>query len=204
MKEYRDYYFRQAKEQNYPARSVFKLKELDAKFKLLKKGMKLLDLGAAPGSWTLGACEKIGPTGLVLACDLKATNTVFPPQARFLQTDVFNISTEFEDALAQCGPFDMVMSDMAPATTGNKFTDQARSYNLAEAAHELACQFLKPGGSFVVKIFMGPDVQTLEKAMRNTFDSVKSFKPKSSRSESKETFLIGLNFSATAQQKTVN
>ena len=79
MKEYRDHYFLKAKRENYPARSVYKLKELDAKFRLLKPGMKVLDLGAAPGSWSLGVAEKVGSKGLVLACDIQSTETAFPP-----------------------------------------------------------------------------------------------------------------------------
>lgn len=194
MKQYRDHYFLKAKRENYPARSVYKLKELDAKFRLLRKGQKVLDLGAAPGSWSLDAAEKVGPHGLVLACDLQAVDTAFPPQVVFMQEDVFNRSADFEARLDEFGPFDAVLSDMAPRTTGIRCTDQARSLELAEEALALACLRLKKGGNFVVKIFMGPDVQSLLTAMRKRFASVTSFKPKSSRSESRETFLVGIDF----------
>lgn len=194
MKDYQDYYFRKAKAENYPARSVYKLKELDAKFGLLRKGMKVLDLGAAPGSWSLGAAEKIGSEGLVLACDIQTTDTVFPPQVIFMREDIFALSNGFMAALRKYGPFDTVLSDMAPSTTGNKFTDQARSWNLANVAFELACGQLVRGGNFAVKIFMGPDLRELEGAMRSVFAKVKTFKPKSSRAESKEIFLAGLGF----------
>ena len=196
MKEYRDHYFLKAKRENYPARSVYKLKELDAKFRLFRQGMRVLDLGAAPGSWSLGAAEKIGPRGLVLGCDIQTTETVFPPQVTFLQEDVFQRSEEFEALLRKTGPFDVVMSDMAPRTTGTKFTDQARSLELACEALNVALLYLRPGGSFVVKIFMGPDVQELLQPMRKAFRSVKSFKPKSSRAESKDTFFVGMGFRA--------
>ncbi|WP_300800408.1 RlmE family RNA methyltransferase [uncultured Desulfovibrio sp.] len=196
MKEYRDHYFLKAKRENYPARSVYKLKELDGKFKLFRQGMRVLDLGAAPGSWSLGAAERIGPRGLVLGCDIQTTETAFPPQVTFLQEDVFQRSPEFEALLTEKGPFDVVMSDMAPRTTGTKFTDQARSLELACEALNVACLHLKAGGSFVVKIFMGPDVQELLQPMRKVFRSVKSFKPKSSRAESKETFFVGMGFRA--------
>lgn len=194
MKEYRDHYFLKAKRENYPARSVYKLKELDAKFHLLKPGMKVLDLGAAPGSWSLGAAEKVGKKGLVLACDIQETETVFPSQVTFMRENVFERSPGFEAKLIESGPFDLVMSDMAPRTTGTRFTDQARSLELALEALAVACLHLKEGGNFVVKIFMGPDIQELLVPMRKAFGTVKSFKPKSSRAESKETFFAGLTF----------
>ena len=194
MKEYRDHYFLKAKRENYPARSVYKLKELDAKVRLLKPGMRVLDLGAAPGSWSLGAAEKVGAKGLVLACDIQSTETAFPPQVLFMQEDVFQRSAAFEARLLELGPFDLVISDMAPRTTGTRFTDQARSLELAQEALTVACLHLKQGGNFVVKIFMGPDVQELLAPMRKAFGTVKSFKPKSSRAESKETFFTALGF----------
>ncbi|MBQ7608343.1 MAG: RlmE family RNA methyltransferase [Desulfovibrionaceae bacterium] len=194
MKEYRDHYFLKAKRENYPARSVYKLQELDAKFHLLKSGQAVLDLGAAPGSWSLYAAQKIGANGLVLACDLKPITISLPGQIAFFTEDVFERSPAFEETLRAKGPFDLVMSDMAPATTGSVFTDQARSFALAEEAFHVAEEYLKENGNFVVKIFMGPDMQSLIAAMRTAFSAVKTFKPKSSRSESKETFITGLGF----------
>ena len=139
MKEYRDHYFLKAKQENYPARSVYKLKEIDGRFKIFRKGMKVLDLGAAPGSWSLGAAERVGAQGKVLACDIQSTVTVFPPNVEFHQEDVFRRSEAFERQLAETGPFHVVMSDMAPQTTGTKFTDQARSLELClEAAQRYA------------------------------------------------------------------
>jgi 23S rRNA (uridine2552-2'-O)-methyltransferase len=193
MKTYRDHYFLKARQQNYPARSVYKLKEIDAKFKLFTPGMRVLDLGAAPGSWSLAAAERVGPSGSVLACDLRATDTAFPPNVRFLKADVFALPEAFEEALA-CAPFDVVMSDMAPDTTGTRFADQARSYDLCREALKLAERCLAPGACFVVKIFMGPDVPDFLAAMRARFSSVKGFKPKSSRAESKEMFYVGQGF----------
>jgi 23S rRNA (uridine2552-2'-O)-methyltransferase len=202
MKEYRDHYFRKAKEENYPARSVYKLRELDEKFRLLKPGMRVLDLGAAPGSWSIGAAEKVGSNGLVLACDIRTTDTVFPPQVIFMREDVFNRSVSFESRLEELGPFDAVLSDMAPLTTGARVTDQARSLELATEAFVLARLFLRRGGVFVVKIFMGPDIQELLIPMRQAFTSVKSFKPRSSRAESKETFFVGLNFASSEMRNS--
>lgn len=194
MKEYRDHYFMKAKRENYPARSVYKLKEIDSRFKIFKKGMLVLDLGAAPGSWSMGASEKVGPQGRVLSCDIQTTEAVFPPNVSFHQEDVFNRSDAFNALLLERGPFDVVMSDMAPQTTGTRFTDQARSLELCLEAFAVACKFLKPDGAFIVKIFMGPDIMELMKPMRGVFSRVTAFKPQSSRTESKETFYIGLGF----------
>lgn len=194
MKEYRDHYFLKAKRERYPARSVYKLKELDARFHLLRPGQHVLDLGAAPGSWSLAAAEKAGANGLILACDIRDTVTIFPPQVIFMREDVFNRSPEFEAKLATCAPFDLVLSDMAPNTTGSRCTDQARSLALTLEALHVSCLYLKPGGTFVVKIFMGPDMQELLAPMRKAFGQVRSFKPKSSRAESKETFYVGIGF----------
>jgi len=194
MKEYRDYYFLKAKSENYPARSVYKLKEIDAKFHIFRKGMKVLDLGAAPGSWSLGAAERIGESGRVLSCDLQEARTEFPPQVTFCQENVFERSPEFEAMLKSIAPFDVIMSDMAPLTTGTKFTDQARSLELCQEAFEVAKLYLAKGGSFVVKIFMGPDVMELLQPMRRAFAKVSAFKPQSSRAESKETFYVGVGF----------
>lgn len=194
MKKYRDHYFLKAKREQYPARSVYKLKEIDKRFRIFKKGMRVLDLGAAPGSWSLGAAEQIGPEGFVLGADIKETDTRFPANVVFMREDVFDRSEAFDAALAQKGPFHVVMSDMAPSTTGHRGTDQARSAALCEEALALALACLIKGGCFVVKVFMGPDVKALADTLRKRFSVVKSFKPQSSRSESMETFYVALGY----------
>lgn len=199
MKKYRDQYFLQAKKDNYPARSIYKLREIDAQLKLFKQGMRVLDLGAAPGSWSLGAAECVGVHGKVLGIDIQDTNTSFPPNVKFLQGDVFNLSPEILEAVTNLAPFDVIMSDMAPKTIGNKFTDQMRSLDLCREAVGMAQHHLALGGSFVVKIFMGPDYEIFVKELRALFDKVKTVKPKSSRSESKEIFLVGLGFKGLPQ-----
>ncbi|MBP3731086.1 MAG: RlmE family RNA methyltransferase [Mailhella sp.] len=199
MKEYRDYYFLKAKQENYPARSVYKLKEMDKAFKLLRPGMKVLDLGAAPGSWTLYAAERVGQNGQVLSCDLQEAGVSFPENVLFLQENVFERSPDFEALLRQKGPFDVVMSDMAPRTTGTKFTDQARSLELCLEAMAVADLYLKRDGTFIAKIFMGPDFQEFAGALRQRYATVKTFKPKSSRAESKEIFEVGMGFKGPAE-----
>jgi len=194
MKKYRDHYFQRAKRENYPARSVYKLQELDKRFGIFKPGQIVLDLGAAPGSWTLWAAKKVGERGFVLAADLQATETGFPSNVAFHQEDVYERSEAFETELAARGPFNIVMSDMAPKTTGHKGTDQARSILLCEEALLVACMTLVKGGHFVVKVFQGPDEQAYRESLRTYFSKVKTFKPKSSRAESKEMFVVGLSF----------
>ncbi len=194
MKQYQDHYFKRAKAENYPARSVYKLQEMDQKFHLLSPGMKVLDLGAAPGSWTLFAAKRVGQGGRVLALDIQATDQEFPENVTFLVHDAFEDSPELLALMEPLMPFDFVMSDMAPRTTGHKFTDQARSLELCERARDVALRRLKPGGNFVAKIFEGPDAKGFQESLRPYFDKVRGFKPKSSRAESKETFILGLGF----------
>ncbi|MFP4070776.1 MAG: RlmE family RNA methyltransferase [Desulfovibrionales bacterium] len=194
MKNYRDHYFKQAKAQNYPARSVFKLKEMDKRFKLFKPGQKVLDLGAAPGSWSLYAAQRVGQEGIVVAVDLQEMETG-GGNIRSFQDDVFEPSEALVHLLDELAPFDLVISDMAPKTTGIKFADQARSFDLAMQALALARERLIKGGHFVVKVFEGPDIRELHSEMRTLFEKVRSFKPKSSRAESKEMFSIGLGMS---------
>ncbi len=194
MKKYQDHFFKKAKKDNYPARSVYKLKEMDKKFKLLDFGQNVLDLGAAPGSWSLYAADKVGVKGQVLAVDLNGPDISFPDQVTFVQGDVFDPDSEAGKRIRDKAPFDLILSDMAPKTTGVKFTDQARSFNLAMEALHVARRYLKARGGFVVKILEGPDIQELQKEIRSVFKKVKHFKPKSSRTESKEIFLVGQGF----------
>lgn len=194
MKQYQDKYFKRAKKENYAARSVYKLKEMDKRFKLFKKGQTVLDLGAAPGSWTQFAGEKVGKSGHVLGVDIQETKHSFPENITFLQADVFNDSTELLEAMEPHRPFDLIISDMAPKTTGIKFADQAASLELCERAFEVALKYLKKGGHFTVKIFDGPETKDFRDMIRPHFEKIKNFKPYSSRAESKEFFIVALGF----------
>lgn len=194
MKQYQDKYFKRAKKENYAARSVYKLKEMDKRFKLFKKGLTVLDLGAAPGSWTQFAGERVGKSGHVLGVDIQTTKHSFPDNITFLQADVFSDDPALLDAMEPHKPFDLIISDMAPKTTGIKFADQAASLELCERAFEVALKYLKVGGHFVVKIFDGPDIKEYRDTIRPHFGKLKNFKPYSSRNESKELFILGLGF----------
>jgi 23S rRNA (uridine2552-2'-O)-methyltransferase len=191
MKKVKDYYFYKAKKENYPARSVYKLEEIDKKFQLIKSGNKVLDLGAAPGSWTKYCGVKVGESGFVLGIDLQDIKL----EARknniiFIKEDIYKITT---DSLKQYAPeFDLVISDMAPSTTGMREVDQARSFELARQAFLIAQKLLKKGGCFVCKIFQGADTKSLYDQVRKEFSSAKMFKPEGSRSESFETYIVGM------------
>ncbi len=191
---FKDYYYFKAKRENYPARSVYKLQEIDRKFSILKRGQKILELGASPGSWLLYSAKRIGKKGLILAADLNNLEIQKPRQVIFIRCDVTSPSEEFISELKKHSPFSLVLSDMAPKTTGIKVRDQALSLELAETAFYYANNYLKKGGSFIVKIFYSEDVVDFKKKMKKYFKEVKIFKPQSSRKESKEIFLIGLKF----------
>ncbi len=194
MKQYQDYYFHKAKKELYPARSIYKLKELDRKFVLFHKGMNVLDLGSAPGSWTMYAAQRVGLQGRILSCDIQKIHIDMPINVTLYVEDIFHRSSNFEEKLKECAPFDIIMSDMAPKTTGTAFIDQARSLDLSMEALALSKDLLLKGGSFVVKIFMGPDVADFVCEMKKVFTKVSFFKPKSSRPESKEVFYLGKYF----------
>ena len=190
LNRWADHYTRQAKKDNFPARSVYKLQELQQKFKLLKKGDRVLDLGCAPGSWTKYAAGIVGPGGRVVGVDLTAVTIDLPPHAVTMVGDAFDLPPA---VLAAAGAdFTAVISDMAPSTTGIKNVDATRSEALCESALETARRHLAPGGVFVCKIFQGADFNSVIQAVRLLFDTQKSFKPQSTRKASKEIFIVGL------------
>src|SRR5262245_42656369 len=189
----RDHYFQKAKREGYAARSVYKLEEIDRAERLLRRGARVLDLGASPGSWTQLASERVGPHGLVVAVDQHALK--IPPAAnvRALVADAFAQAPEELLALAGGEPFDVVLSDMAPATTGDRFVDQQRSTDLCQCALRLAGALLRNGGTLVVKALEGESTRDLLREMRDAFGSVRVIRPQSTRKGSTEVFLVGLH-----------
>ena len=190
-KPWQDHYSRQAKKDRFPARSVYKLAEIQKKHRLIKKGDTVLDLGCAPGSWLLYAAKLTGPKGRVIGLDLKPVSIQLPSHTKIITADVFTLDIESLEK-----DFKVVLSDMAPATTGHNIVDAARSYNLCESALNIAQSILLPGGSFVCKIFQGPDFNLFLNAARAGFKGLKIFKPQSSRKASKEIYVIGLDFNS--------
>jgi 23S rRNA (uridine2552-2'-O)-methyltransferase len=188
----KDHYFKKAKEQNFAARSVFKLEEIDQKYKLVKPGQLILDLGASPGSWSQYCSKKIGPEGKIIGVDLQPV-TVKLSNATFITADLRDLNLEnifAEQGISQ--KFDLVVSDMAPKTTGIRVTDQARSVELVELAMATADKFLKPGGHFVAKLFHSEDFSKLRDEIKKRYERFEAMKPDSTRKISKEIFLIGL------------
>ena len=178
-----------AKAQGFPARSVFKLEEIDRRVKLLRAGQKVLDLGAAPGSWSLYASQKIGPSGRVLAIDLQEIRQAFPPNVRVSQGDALTIETAELSAFA---PYDVVLSDMAPNTSGSKIRDQAGSLELCLRALDVALALGKVGSHFVAKIFMSGDFQVARKIAGERYEKCQVIRPEGTRQQSTEVFIVGL------------
>ena len=187
-----DHFSQKARKEGYPARSVYKLEEIDQKYKLLKPGQKILDLGCAPGSWTLYAAEKVGFQGRVVGIDLQRIDRSFPPQVRVLQADLLECG---RDLISGEGPFELVLSDMAPKTMGRKEVDQARSLELCEMAWDWARALLKPGGHFLFKIFQSQEGDDFIRGLKSDFAKISRQKPKATRSQSLEVFVLAQGFS---------
>lgn len=184
-----DHYARRAKRDGFPARSVYKLEEIDKRTRLLRPGARVLDLGASPGSWTMYAAERVGKHGRVLGLDLAPHRGELPENARIEVRDIYTVTAE---ELGGPGSFDVVLSDMAPKTTGQRDIDKARSHELFLAALRIARDVLAPGGGFVGKIFQGPDFKAAEKSVGELFAETRIIRPEATRDVSYEVFLAGL------------
>lgn len=178
-----------AKQQGYPARSIFKLEEIDRRLRLLKPGMTILDLGSSPGSWSMYAATRIGKNGRLLSVDLKPLDVTLVEPSVFVEGDALSLANE---QLSMFAPYDIVLSDMAPSTTGNRMSDQARSFELFMRALDVAAALGKPGGAFVGKIFMGEEFTQAKKAVKEHFFEERAMRPEGTRTSSYELFLIGL------------
>ena len=182
-----DHLTRKAKKEKYPARSVYKLEEIQKKHRLIRPGDRVLDLGCAPGSWLIYAARQ-AKGGEVIGVDLKPVTSSLPKNAQALVGNALDPESE---ALKQVeGTFDVVLSDMAPSTTGRKEVDAARSFDLCMAALAVARRRLRAGGRFCCKIFTGEDFTRFNEAVKSAFDRAAVYKPKSSRKASKEIYII--------------
>jgi len=184
-----DFYVKQAVEQGWRSRAAFKLMEIDDRDRLLRPGSVVVDLGCAPGGWCQVASERMKGQGRIVGLDLLEMAPV--AHVRFIQGDFTEdaVLARLEEELAGKA-VDLVISDMAPNITGVLVSDQARSYYLAELAADFARQRLKPEGAFLVKVFQGEGFEPYMKALRAAFSSVAARKPKSSREESREVYLL--------------
>lgn len=188
---YQDHYFHKAKKEHYLARAVYKLEEIQLKYRILKKGDRVLDLGAAPGSWMQFTGMVVGPSGLVVGIDLKPILHAFPRHVVTLRGDVFDKTLQ-EGLRNNYGFFDVILSDMAPSTTGIRFADSARSALLFEEAFKVTRVALKTGGHFLAKVFQGSDFHPLLVQVKREFDRVKVVKPGASRKFSKEIYVLAM------------
>lgn len=187
-----DPYVHEARKQGYRSRAAFKLVQLDQRFHLLKPGMRVLDLGAAPGGWTQVAANRVGTSGAVVAVDILAMAPV--PRVTVLELDFLAADAEQKVVAALGGPVDLVLSDMAPPATGHKQTDHLRIMALCEVAADFATRVLAPGGAFVCKVWQGGTESSLLGGLKRRFSQVRHAKPEASRKESAETYLVATGF----------
>jgi len=196
VRKVQDYYFKRAKKENYPARSIYKLEETQKKYRFMKRGDTVLDLGCQPGSWSIYAARETGPKGFVVGVDLQEGKKVSIAKAAeiiWLCDDIMSDGI-IERVQEIRKSFRILLSDIAPRTTGNKWVDQQHSLNLARRVLELAVELLEKGGSLYVKVFEGEDFKSFVDAVRENFKMVKIVKPRSSRRESREIFILGMGF----------
>lgn len=192
MKEHiDDHYVKQAQKDGYRARAAYKLLEINDKTKLISKGMTVVDLGSAPGSWSQVAGKMVGDSGILIASDILPMDNL--ENVTFIQGD-FREAKVFDSIMAEVGDqqVDVVLSDMAPNTSGNSVVDQPRMMDLCELAVDFALATLPEGGTLIMKVFEGAGAQELRKQMQSQFSKVRSIKPDASRARSKEIFWIAI------------
>lgn len=189
----RDPYVRQARSSEYRSRAAFKLEEIDQRDQLLHPGQAIIDLGAAPGGWSQYAARRVGRRGRVIAVDLEAMHPV--ENVEFIHGDFTTA-----DTVARCrealhgAPVDLVISDVSPHLTGIRVTDQARSMQLAEDARDFAFELLRPGGDLLLKMFQGQGADQFVKELMKQFQRVMNRKPKASRGESREFYVLARGY----------
>jgi 23S rRNA (uridine2552-2'-O)-methyltransferase len=196
VRKVKDYYYKKAKKDKYPARSVYKLEEVQKKYHFLRPGDSVLDLGCHPGSWSLYASEVVGAKGIVVGVDLQETAAI-PRQGgseiHWLQQDI--MEPVLIDQVRKFRPaFKIILSDLAPKTTGNRWADHQQSLRLVRWTLTLARTLLHEHGHYICKVFQGEDFPEFVQEVKEVFETVKIVKPKSSRSESREVFVLGMNY----------
>ena len=200
MRKVNDFYSKKAKKEKFPARSVYKLEEAQKKYKFIRRGDSVLDLGCYPGSWSLYASEIVGPKGVVVGVDLKQTDS--RPRAEggpihWICQDI--TKPELITLVRRIRPlFRVIVSDLAPGTSGNRWVDAQRSLDLVNTTLSLAEVLLLNGGHYMCKIFQGEDFPAFVKKVEKRFAMVKVIKPKSSRVESREVFVLAMKYNKMA------
>lgn len=183
-----DYFSRRARQEHYASRAVYKLADLDRKYRLFRPGQRVLDLGCAPGSWLQYLSSRVGTQGLVVGLDRQPLKLTLGPPVQFRQADIATFDPHELKALAPA--FEVVVSDLAPATSGIKDVDHQRSLSLARLSWDYARLLLAPGGHYLVKVFAGPDFPAFVAEVKPFFEQVQIVKPTGSRSESREIYLL--------------
>jgi 23S rRNA (uridine2552-2'-O)-methyltransferase len=193
-----DPYVARAKREGYRSRAAYKLLEIDEKYRILKPGQKVVDLGAAPGGWSQIAAKVVGPKGKVVGIDLLPIDPM--PGVEFIQLDFLDETAPGKLIEMLGGPADVVMSDMAANTTGHKKTDHLRIIGLAEAAIYFAREILAPGGAFIAKVFQGGTENQLLADLKRDFAVVRHVKPAASRADSAELYVMATGFRGRADE----
>ena len=189
----REHFYKQAKKEGYRARSAFKLKQIQNRFRILKKGNTVIDLGAAPGGWSQVAKEIVGEKGTVIGIDLLPVQSL--EGVIFIEGDMTDDeSIQKIKSLINGKEADTILSDMSPDISGNYSVDQARSIQLCEQAFKTCNELLKSGGNFVCKVFVGEDFQEFLQKIKKQFQAVKQFSPKASRKTSSEIYIVAKSF----------
>ncbi|MGE3770817.1 MAG: RlmE family RNA methyltransferase [Bdellovibrionales bacterium] len=193
QRQLNDPYVAEAQAAGFRSRAAFKLQQLDEKFHLLKAGQRVVDLGAAPGGWVQVALKKVGPKGHVVGIDILPMD---PIKGAILIESDFTEDKALELLAEACGPgkLDVVLSDIAAGTTGHARTDHIRIMMLAELALDFAINNLKPGGSFVCKLFQGGAEKEYNELLKKNFKTVKNAKPAASRADSRESYIVATGF----------
>lgn len=191
-KRWKDHYSVKARAEKWLARSVYKLEEIDRKNGLFKPGQLVLDLGCFPGSWSQYCLKRIGNAGQVIGIDLKKPEHFSAPNFRFIKSDL--LSADMDWIIEVIGPRDIVISDMAPNTSGNHISDISRSMELAEKAFEISLAVLKNGGHFLCKIFEGNELRDFRQKTSGYFNKLRLIRPSATRKGSREIYLLGLTF----------
>ncbi len=190
--EWEDHYTRLARKEHWLARSVYKLQEIDQRFRIFRKAQQVLDLGCYPGSWSQYVLKKVGPNGRVVGLDLKVPDGISAANFRFVQADVLEVDPE--GLHREIGPVDVVMSDLAPKTSGVKSVDSARSMELVRMASEIAFRLIPAGGQFLCKVFEAEDLKGFRTEISSRFKNMRLFRATATRKGSREIYLIGQNF----------
>lgn len=192
--KWEDHYTRRARNEKWLARSVYKLEEIDSKYKVIRHGYRLLDLGCSPGSWSQYSLKRVGPKGEVVGVDFTEPNLLSSPHFRFIKGDILTLDLEW--LAKEIGVRDVVISDLAPQTTGIRIADSTRSIELAKKALEISLAVLKEHGHFLCKVFEGEELKAFRSVFKGHFDQIRLIRPSAVRKGSREVYMLGLRLKA--------